>query len=740
MEPTDPNETRANTLRAMVPTGGHALALAVLVGTLVVVLVAWRHARDRELRAAQAEFIAETGEVSDLLRQRLIHFELVARGGASLFASIARPTPRHWQAYVDGMNIHNRFPAMVGLGFAGYVPGARLDDLQLEWRESGYGLLHVQPRGVRDAYGPVLYLEPKTSGNLAAIGYDMYSNPVRRAAMLAARDAAEARLSGIVHLVQDDAERANGLLLYLPVYRSGDHPLTVAARRLSMQGWVYVPFRARRFVEESLGNRHREARFRIFDITAGSEELLFTNIALGGQPPAFRHSQVVEQYGRRWRMEFDSPPVTAAVPGLARLNNTLALGLFVTLLMYAIAWVLARTEARAQRIAERMTEDFGRSEQRFRSAMQYSAIGKALLDGEGRITLANPALGDIVGRETGSLVGVRFDSLFEDEQPIAAGNQGDRTGDGDGVHRSTRRLHREGGIPRHAQLTYAPVRGNVGEDVRGLVQVEDVTERLRAEARVHALNRTLEARVELRTHELSAANQELEAFAYNVSHDLRAPLRSIDGFSRILTERYGAVLDDAGRDYLARVRNAAGRMGELIDAMLAMSRLARSELKLEPVDLSRIAGELLEEWQLGEPGRRVQWRITPGLEAVGDAALLRNLLSNLLANAWKFTRGCNETRIDFGFDPGTGADTNPAGEFYVRDNGAGFNQEYVDKLFRPFQRLHSQAEFAGHGIGLASVRRIVERHGGHIRAVGVEGQGATFYFTLPGQGLPNGTD
>ena len=760
MKTTESTQIRANTLRALLPSGGHVLALAVLLGTLVVVVVAWRYARDREVRAAEVEFITSTGEVSGLIRERLANYELVTRGGASLFASLARPTPRHWRSYVDGMNIRNRFPGMVGLGFAAHVPGGRLDDLQLQWRESGYGLLQVYPRGHREIYGPILYLEPKTPENLAAIGYDMYSEPVRRAAMQAARDTGEARLSGTVHLLQDGAQKSTGLLLYLPVYRSGDRPQTVAARRQSAQGWVYVPLRMKTFVQQSLGTANREARFRIFDLSQGAEELLYTTvIAQGGQTPAFRHSQVVQWYGRRWRMEFDSPPIEAAVPGLARLDNTLALGLFVALLMYAIAWVLAHTEARAQRIAERMTEDFGRSEQRFRSAMQYSAIGKALLDSEGRITLANPALGDIVGRDPASLLGVRFDSLFEDEQSLAlggmggsgtdssgTGDHGDREADGDGVHRSTRRLHREGGIPRHAHLTYAPVLGNVGEDIHGLVQVEDVTERLRAEARVHALNRTLEARVTLRTRELSAANQELEAFAYNVSHDLRAPLRSIDGFSRILTERYGASLDDSGRDYLGRVCKAAGRMGELIDAMLTMSRLTRSELKLERVDLSRIASELLEELQLDEAGRRVEGRITPGLEVVGDAVLLRNLLSNLLANAWKFTRGRDNARIEFGVEsviessanlkgePSEPSEpsVNRRGEFYVRDNGAGFDQQYVDKLFRPFQRLHSQAEFAGHGIGLASVKRIVERHGGSIRAVGVEGEGATFYFSLPG--------
>ncbi|MGH8076492.1 MAG: CHASE domain-containing protein [Lysobacter sp.] len=724
MDVPDLTDSRPNTLHAIMPTGGHVLALVVLLGSLVLVFAAWRYARDREVRAAEIEFIATTGEVRDLIRQRLVNYELVARGGASLFASVARPTPKQWQSYVEGMNISGRFPAMVGLGFASYVPSGRLDDLQLEWKESGYGLLEIQPRGVRESYGPILFLEPKVPGSAETIGYDMFSQPAQRDAMQASRDAGEARLSGVVHLVQDGAGKSTSLLLYLPVYRSGDRPQSLAARRASVQGWVYVPFRMKEFVRTALGNAHRDARFRIFDITGSAEELLFTTLtAQGEQTPAFRHSLVVRHYGRRWRLEFDSPPIEVAVPGLSRLNNTLALGLFAALLMYAIAWMLARTEARAHKIALRMTEDFSRSEQRFRSAMQYSAIGKALLNGAGRITVANAALGAIVGRDAASLVGERFDSLFEDEQPVLTGGHPTGVTDSDGVHRTTRRLHREGGIPRHAQLTYAPVPGNVGEDLHGLVQVEDVTERLRAEARVHALNRTLEARVALRTRELSLANQELEAFAYSVSHDLRAPLRAIDGFSRILMERYGESLGDNGRDYLGRVRNAATRMGELIDAMLKMSRLTRGEINPERVDLSRIANELLEELQLEEEGRHVECIVAPGLEAVGDATLIRNLLSNLLTNAWKFTRGREDARIEFGI--------RPDGEYFVRDNGAGFAQEYVDKLFRPFQRLHTQAEFAGNGIGLASVKRIVERHGGTIRAEGAVGEGATFYFSLP---------
>ncbi|MBU8977971.1 CHASE domain-containing protein [Lysobacter sp. MMG2] len=732
MSPEAVREVRTPDLSELSPRRGYLLALIVLVGSLVLVFTAWRAARERELRAAEAEFISKTAEVTELLRQGMTKYELVARGGVSMFASVTRPRPSpvQWQAYVDGMDLQRRFPGMVGLGFAEFVPATRLADLQLEWREAGHGMLEVWPRGQRRDYGPILYLEPKTPANVGAIGFDMYSEPIRNQAMTRAMESGNATLSGPVHLIQDGPLRSTGLLLYLPVYRGGARPATVTNRRAEIQGWVYVPVRMDGFVRNALGAMRNENHFRVFDATDGENRLLFaTSAPRDRPPPAFRHDSTFELYGRHWRVEFESPPLAVAAPRLQGLQNLLALGLFSSLLLYAIAWMLARTEAQAYRIAVRMTEDFRRSEQRFRSAMRYSAIGKALLDSEGHIVEANPALASIVGLTPEALEGRRFDGLFESDEPeMIAHGQG--TTDAQGVHRATRRLHREGGEPRQAQLTYSPVPGNVGQDIAGLVQVEDVTERLRAEARVHALNRTLEARVALRTRELSQANQELEAFAYSVSHDLRAPLRAIDGFSRILIERHTTGMDETGRSYLVRVRRAAGRMGELIDALLKMSRVSRGELRLERVDLSRLAGEVIEELRVGDSRRQVEVEIQPELFVIGDAPLLRNLLGNLLGNAWKFTRDRLDARIEFGAVP-----TEQGLEYFVRDNGAGFSQAYVDKLFRPFQRLHHNDDFAGHGIGLASVKRIVERHGGSIRAVGEVGKGATFWFTLPREKL-----
>ena len=709
---------------------GHALALLVLLASLLLVYLYWRGAHGREMTAARAEFASRADEASSLLVQRLNNYELLARGGVSLFASVARPSRQQWRNYVDGLNLRQRYPDALGLGFAFEATPVQLSESQRMLRESGEGMLSVWPHGVRETYGPVLYLEPLTQGNTRAIGYDLYSEPVRRAAMDASRDSGQPRLTGRLVLTQDrgtDTVQMPGVLLLLPVFRAGDRPASVEARRESLQGWVYVPFRVSDLVASALRTAPQHPSLRIVDLGdgtgAGAGEVLLDDTREARPLPGFHATTNITAYGHRWRLEFASPPRDALDLRMRNLRSTLVVGVIASLLLYGIALVLATTRSRAERLAARMTESYRRSEQRFRSALEYSAIGQALLDRQGRIVDANPALARILGRSLAQLPGTEFDAHFLDYSGEDALRRSRQALLGAGVYRSTRTLLAESGGLRQVQMTFAPVPGEIGQDVVRLVQVEDVTDRLRAEAQVLALNRSLEARVEARTRELTIANQDLESFAYSVSHDLRAPLRAIDGFSRLLGERHDSALDDEGRDYVARVRNAASRMGSLIESLLKMARLGRGGIRPVALDIGRMAADILGELRANEPGRDVEVDIAPNLRAVGDASLVRNLLENLLGNAWKFTRDRHPARIAIGREPG--------GAFYVRDNGAGFPVEYAGKLFRPFQRLHSQEEFAGEGVGLASVRRIVERHGGTIRAEGVEGQGATFAFTLP---------
>ncbi len=293
--------------------------------------------------------------------------------------------------------------------------------------------------------------------------------------------------------------------------------------------------------------------------------------------------------------------------------------------------------------------------------------------------------------------------------------------------------------PAHAVRGYAVgavdylVKPVVPEFVRSkvavFVELAKKSELLRRQTRLlveseQAALELAETRAEL-VRDLEHKNRELESFSYAVSHDLRAPLRRIDSFSRAILESQAEKLDEPGRRYLERVREASQQMSQLIDDVLYLSRVTRADLREQDVDLSALANLILARLQETEPARKVETKIRPGVVVTGDGQLLRIALENLLENAWKFTSKLAESRIEFGVTQASGEPT-----YFVRDNGAGFDMTYADRLFGPFQRLHAQGEFPGSGIGLATVQRIIHRHGGRVWAEGLIGQGATFQFTL----------
>ena len=269
--------------------------------------------------------------------------------------------------------------------------------------------------------------------------------------------------------------------------------------------------------------------------------------------------------------------------------------------------------------------------------------------------------------------------------------------------------------------------GDRGDEIGELVRAfNEMLEEIRQqEVALRAARDELELRVAERTTQLEASNRELEAFSYSVSHDLRAPLRSIDGFSQALLEDCADMLDERGKEHLQRTRAAAKRMGQLIDDLLSLSRVTRGEMTRESVDLTELAKSTAAEIGRGQPERKVECKIAEGLVARGDRRLLGVVLENLLRNAWKFTRHRAIAHIEFGSKQQNGTRL-----FYLRDDGAGFDMAYSEKLFGAFQRLHSTNDFEGMGIGLATVARIVRRHGGRVWAEGETDKGATFYFTL----------
>lgn len=364
----------------------------------------------------------------------------------------------------------------------------------------------------------------------------------------------------------------------------------------------------------------------------------------------------------------------------------------------------------------------------YRLIVEAMNEGAATVSTRGVILDANPRLGSMTGQNASELIGTPVLDLIPAASRPAFARLLD-VGAGDSA-RGEADLTGSGGTTVPVLLAVS------GFDLDGMLLrclvLTDLTAQRAAESQVRAFSAELETRVMQRTAELERSNKNLEAFTYSVAHDLSTPLRGLSGFSEILLEEYGELLGETGRGYTGRIQAASERMATVIDDLLRLSQVSRADLNLVPVDLSAEVVAIAGGLRSGDPGRRVSFAIQDGVWVTADRILIRAVLENLVENAWKFTARRDDATIEFA----TTTDDEARVCCYVRDNGVGFDPAYVDKLFQPFQQLHTAGEFPGTGIGLVSVQRIIERHGGRTWAQGAVDGGATFYFTLGAKDTP----
>jgi PAS domain S-box-containing protein len=385
-------------------------------------------------------------------------------------------------------------------------------------------------------------------------------------------------------------------------------------------------------------------------------------------------------------------------------------------------------ECDVRRISDdvRQLKDAELSLRKLSQAVEHSPASVVITDPAGRIEYVNPKFCEITGYARGEVAGNTPAILKSSLTPAGTYQDLWRTILSGCEWRGELLNRKKNGDLFWENTLISPLKDDQGAITHFIAVKEDITERKRAEEEIGRLNASLEQRVAERTRQLAASNKELESFSYSISHDLRAPLRGINGFAHLMEEScHGCTKTDAV-GYLSRIQRASTRMGDLIDGMLDLARITRTRIDCQPTDLSDMVRMILDDLADAEPDRQVQVEVQEGIAADADATLLRNVLQNLLGNAWKFTAKHGKARIAFGC-----RQENDEAVYFISDNGAGFDMRYADKLFGAFQRLHGPQEFDGTGIGLATAQRIIHLHGGRIWAEGQPGKGATFYFTLP---------
>jgi signal transduction histidine kinase/CHASE1-domain containing sensor protein len=757
------------------------LSLSALI--LVTFLAIADRVAQREAKAElENDIVQIQGKISSRIEQQIA----LLRGAAGVFAVNPKASRQDFRDYAESLGLKLFYPGTQSLGYSQRVRSADI----VAWESTARGddgkPMHVWPGAgtPRESVYPITYVEPHNATNQNGLGYDMMTNPVRRSAMEKARDLGEPTLSSQYEYLRPDKKgnRQYGFAVFVPIYKGGHIPAP-PYREALLSGFINSPFLPADIFGDLFKDSSMNLNISLYE--GGVDKPFFTKRFTQGSNPGEPLSSDFEVAHHQWSLRVSrTADVESNVLGyLPYAGGTVCLVLFL----------LALAQVRERDRTEKVLTELARAEKGQRTLAEAGVLLSESLDYKqtlrGVAALVVPdfadwATVDILGpddtisrlavehvdpnrkslaysiqerwpaklSDPGGLARVlrtgqpEFAPKVTDEMLVAAALDADQLG----VFREvgltsgiivpvTNRGRTHGALTlafaeSGRQYTKADLELAVEIGLRAGLAIEnalnaqaafdELEERKRAEDKVRRMNESLELIVEDRTRELAAANKELEAFCYSVSHDLRAPLRSVDGFTKAILDDYGDVLDFQAKEYLLRVRSAAKRMDELITALLVLSRITRADMKREAVDITKLASETVDEMFQGL-AKKPEVIIATGLSAVADSDMARLVLDNLIGNAFKFSSRSAEAKVEVGLMKSKGVDA-----FFVRDNGAGFNPAYANKLFIAFERLHSHSEYPGSGIGLATVQRIVQKHGGDVWAESEEGKGATFFFTL----------
>lgn len=710
-----------------------AIPWAVLLASLGIAVLGWHVVASDTERRAQERFSFVVTEVHDRIANRLHANEQILRGAAGLFAASDEVTREKWHAYISRLELPVYFPGIQAVGFS-RVFGRDERDAQLRAvRAEGFAGFDLQPPGERERYSAIVYIDPFDERNRRAFGYDMLTEPVRRAAMEQAGDSGRLVVSGKVTLLQEDAHDTQaGILLYHPVYRNGARVDTLARRRAELVGFAYIPLRMSNVVRHALAGASalEDVAVRLYssrDLLDEAHELYDSG---GGAAPAgtpFQATRHLELPGAEWTLQVAGLPAFDAGIDLQKAQIVLISGVGLSLLLFALVRALTMTRERALMLAEDMNVDRERAvealrdserlareaEGQLQAVLRASPLGIIFTDTHGQLLYGNPGYLRIAGLTLEQARGEGWvRAIHEEDRARVSARWQQAMADATDFECEFRYLHADGGVV-WARAVSAAI-ADEGQ-VSGFVAiVEDITSRIAADAELAA-----------KTSALERSNEELAQYAYVASHDLKEPLRTVASYSQLLLRRHRAQLDAQGQEFVELIGDGARRAQALVSDLLTLARVDSSAGPLQRVALNDVLADVRH--QLGAALREdgVVLTHTDLPEVMGDRAQLNQLLQNLIGNAVKFRRPGAGVTVHVAAQP----EADGGWRISVTDNGIGIDPRFRDQIFTIFKRLH-RADFPGTGIGLAICKKVVERHGGHIGVESVPGQGSTFFFTI----------
>jgi len=682
-------------------------------------------------RHEQRRFENDVDRASQAIENRVKSYSALLQGAKGMFTQNNEPKRADFQNYVNGLRLGSNFPGMAGIGYVANLTD--IDQATLQQRLDRDNITGFKPwPSSQSVPFDVLYLEEEGSENKHAQGFNMASDPQRLVAMNEAVRLRKTLLVGPVKLTEEPRhEHEDGLLILVPVF-FGAEPEDGEDASTRIIGFVYSPIFPEAMFSQLAPN---EETVKVYLGKPSKDTLLYDSGSsmILPHPDKSTFTKTVngsDEVGLtlefRSTPSFDARSERALIPFTAMAGVLFSGLLFFFTFLESIARKKAQQEAFDRQFAQR---ELGMSERRLRNLIEQAPVSIQVVSPDGHCIEVN---GGFEKLWQASLKNFKDVNLLEHPYmkecgllPYVLRALSGKPTTFPATEVDIARLAGEGRT-RWIMGSAYPLKDQQGRVREVVVMHQDLTDAKKAEEEIVEMNAYLEQRVEERTEELRRAVDEMEAFSYSVAHDLRAPLRAMGSFARILMEDHSEGLDEEAQGFLNRIGENSVRMGELIDGLLDLARISRATLDIDEVDLSKVVEELWRNMEKRYPAPLPTIRIQPALRADADIRLIRAALQNLLDNAWKFSRRESQPVIHFGAE-------NRGGEtvYFIRDNGAGFDPSYINKLFRPFERLHTGTEYPGTGIGLATVRRIIERHGGKVWAEGELDKGATFYFTLP---------